>query len=131
MSLSNYGEAYALDATLNSTNKWIALFTVMPAEDGTGGTEVSTSGTGYDRVAATWAAAVQGAPSTKNPAAPVSYATALTDWAAGATKIVGFGVYDASSGGNLVWTGALNTPRNILTGDTPEFAAAALTFRMD
>lgn len=128
MSLTNFGEAAALDAILTTTNKWIALFTVTPGETG-GGTEVS--GGSYARVAATWAAAVTGAPSTKNPSGAVTFATATADWAAGATLIVAFGVFDAATVGNLVWYGALTTSRNVLNGDTPSFAAAALTFTMD
>lgn len=128
VSLSNFGEAQALDAILTTTNKWIALFTVAPGEAG-GGTEVS--GGSYARVAATWAAAVQGAPSTKNPSGAVTFAAATADWAAGATQVVAVGVFDASSAGNLVWYGTLTTARNILNGDTPSFAAAALTFQLD
>jgi hypothetical protein len=130
MTMTNYGETYALDATLNAANKWIALFTVMPdPETGLGGTEVA--GGSYVRVAATWAAAVAGAPSTKNPNAPVTYPAATADWAAGATLIVGFGCYDNVVGGNCVWTGPLTISRNVVTGNTAAFAAAALTFMMD
>src|SRR5690348_16859734 len=128
MSLTNFGEAEALDAILTTTNKWIGLFTVSPGETG-GGTEVA--GGSYARVAATWAAAVQGAPSTKNPSGAVTFPTATADWAAGATQIVAFGIFDASVAGNLVWYGSLTTPRNVLSGDTPSFAAASLTLTMD
>lgn len=128
MSLTNTGETQALDAILNTTNKWIALFTVSPGETG-GGTEVT--GGSYGRAAATWAAAVAGAPSTKNPSGPVTFPAATADWAAGATQVVAFGVFDASTAGNLIWYGPLTTFRNILNGDTPSFAAAALTFTLD
>ena len=128
MSLTNHGEALALDAIYTTTNKWIGLFTVAPTEAG-GGTEVS--GGSYARKDATWAAAVQGAPSTKNPSGPVAFPTATADWAAGATQIVAFGVFDASSAGNLIGWGTLTTPRNVLNGDTPSFAAASLTMTMD
>jgi hypothetical protein len=124
MSLTNYGEAYALDATLNTTNKWLALFTAAPGETG-GGTEVS--GGGYTRVAVTWAAAVQGAPSTKNPSGAVTFPQASADWGI----VTDFAIFDSASAGNMVWDGALTVTRDIKNGDTPSFAAAQLTFRMD
>ncbi len=128
MSLTNIGEAAALDLILDTTNKHIALFTVTPGETG-GGTEVSASG--YARVPATWAAAVPGAPSTKSPSGDINFGPATADWAAGATQVVAFGVFDASTSGNLIWYGSLTTPRNILNGDTPTFTAAQLIFRLD
>jgi hypothetical protein len=128
MSLTNTGETLALDAILTTTNKWLALFTVAPGETG-GGTEVS--GGSYARTAVTWASAVAGAPSTKNPSATVIFPTATADWAAGATLVVAFGIFDASTAGNLIWYGTLTVSRNILNGDTASFAASALTFTMD
>lgn len=128
MSLTNTGETQALDAVLTTTNKWIALFTAAPGETG-GGTEVT--GGSYARTAATWAAAVAGAPSTKNPSGTVTFPTATADWAAGATTILAVGVFDASTAGNLIWYGTLTTARNVLNGDTFSFTAANLTFTMD
>ena len=128
MSLTNTGEAAALDLILNTTNKWLALFTVTPGETG-GGTEVS--GGSYARTAVTWAAAVPGAPSTKNPSGPVTFPTATADWAAGATLIVAAAIFDAATVGNMIWYGSLNVNRNVLNGDTPVVAAANLTFQMD
>lgn len=132
MSLTDYGEAYALDATLNTTNKWICLFIVNPNEAGASATEVT--GAGYARIATTWDPAVpsvMGAPATKNPAADVAFGPASADWAVDPVKIVGYGVADALSGGNIVWVGTLGTPREVLNGDTPTFPAAALTFKME
>lgn len=128
MSLTNFGEAAALDAILTTTNKWIGLFTAAPGEAG-GGTEVT--GGSYARTAATWAAAVQGAPSTKNPSGAVTFPAATADWAAGATQVTHFAVFDAATVGNMIWYGTLTVARNILNGDTPSFAASALTFQMD
>lgn len=131
MSLTNFGEAQALDLlypVAAPTNKWISLFTVAPGE-GTAGTEVA--GGSYARVQVAWAAAVQGAPTTKNPTATVTFPQATADWAAGATQVVAFGVHDAVTGGNLIQSGALTTPRNILNLDIPNFAPANLTLTMD
>lgn len=129
MSLTNYGETLALDAILTNGNRWIGLFTVTAGEGG-GGTEVSGGGYARANVAA-WAAAVAGAPSTKQPNAAVTFPAATADWAAGATQVVAFGVFDAVSGGNMIWYGPLTTPRNVLNGDTPSFAPSSLTLTMD
>lgn len=137
MSLSNFGEAQALDAlfpTSAPVNKYLALFTVMPGEAG-GGTEVT--GSGYARQVIAWSAAVQGAPSTKTHTADLVF-TATGDWAAGATQIVGWAICDALAAGNEVWygtlkdaTGVTDTPRNMLNGDVLKFLAGQLILKMD
>jgi hypothetical protein len=135
MSLTNFGEAQALDAILTVTNKWVALFTAAPGEAG-GGTEVT--GGSYARTAATWAAAAQGAPSTKANNGAITFPVATADWAAGATQITHWAIFDAASAGNMIWygtikdaTGTTDTPRNVLNGDTFSFASGALVCKMD
>lgn len=85
---------------------YVALFTTAPtADDGTGAVEVS--GGGYARVAtsaASWGAATAPPPLIANGAAIV-FPTATADWG----TIVAAGLYDAASGGNLLfwdWLGA-------------------------
>lgn len=129
MSLTNYGETLALDAILTNGNRWIGLFTTTAGEAG-GGTEIVGGSYARANVAA-WAAAVAGAPSTKQPSAAVNFPAATADWAAGVTQVVAFGIFDAVSGGNMIWYGPLTTPRNILNGDTPSFAASAFVMTMD
>lgn len=105
---------------------YIALFTAAPSDAG-GGTEVS--GTGYARVSVTnnatnWPAASIGAKAN---------GTAITFPAAGASwgTATHFGIFDASSGGNLLFHGALTTSKSIGIGDTPSFAIGALSFQFN
>lgn len=91
--------AYSVPATL-----YFGLFTVAPADDGTGGTEVT--GGSYARVSVTnnstnFPAATEGDPSVKQNGTAITFPTATADWG----TVVAMGVWDASSGGNLlVWS---------------------------
>ena len=83
---------------------YLALFTTMPADDGTGGVEVS--GGAYARVLLTglWASATGSAPSSIANGTLIQFATATADWG----TVVGFGIYDALTSGNLLisdWLG--------------------------
>lgn len=101
-SKSDYLENKQLDHTLRNTaytsptTVYAALFTVSPS-DGGGGTEVSTSGTAYARQAITFGAASGG--SISNSVA-VNFPTATASYGA---PVVAVGVFDASSGGNLLY----------------------------
>lgn len=125
MSLTNFGEAAALDAAgvLGGT-KYMALFTAAPGETG-GGTEVT--GGAYARVAITFGAASQGAPSTKSNSAAINFAAASADWG----NVTHWAVMDAASAGNMIWYGTLTVARNILNGDTASWAIGALICQMD
>lgn len=71
-----------------------------------------------------------GATATKNNANAVTFPQATGDWG----TIVAFGIFDASSGGNLLWWGAVNSPAGkvINNGDTLSFpATTGLTFTLD
>ena len=122
MSKSDYAEAKVLDhmtgkSTWGAVTAYVGLFTAAPSDAG-GGTEVSSSGTGYVRkatVAADWNAASAG--STSNAAA-ITFAVASGSWG----TVTHFGLFDASSGGNLLRWAALTTSKTIGTGDTAQFA---------
>ena len=58
------------------------------------------------------------------------FPTATADWNGGAT-IGYFAIYDAPTGGNLLYWAALTTPRAVTNGVTASFAAAALTITED
>lgn len=79
---------------------YIALFTAVGADTGAGFTEVS--GGGYARVATT--GATWNAPSGQSPSA-ISNVLAITFPASTATwgTVIAFGIYDAASGGNLLF----------------------------
>ena len=95
---------------------YLALYTVAPTASG-GGTEVSASG--YGRQTVTFAAPVNG---TTSNSADVNFPIALADW----DTIVAFGVFNVSSGGNLMYFGNLSSPRLVLTNDQVRFLAGQL-----
>ena len=87
---------------------YLALFTTDPADDASG-TEVSTSGTAYARQSATFSVTGDTASNTaaiEFPTATASYGT-----------VSHVGVFDASTGGNLIAHAALTTSKAIDTGD--------------
>lgn len=122
---SNAEEAATLNARLDIAGNFIGLYTVMPADDGTGGTEVS--GGSYARVAIAsndWSAAVQGAPSTKaGPSGAGTHATWAFPAPTGTWGLcIGFGIFSASSGGTMLYSGLLGVNQQVNNGDpAPQF----------
>lgn len=119
---------------------YIGLLTTMPTDTG-GGIEVSATGTAYARVArlcsmANWsgtqgagtsvASTGTGATTTNNIA--VTFAVPTGNWGA----VVGFGFWDAATGGNLCIYAPLTAVKTINNGDAaPEFVANTLGFQLD
>lgn len=107
------------------TGLWVALFTSAPSDAG-GGTEVS--GGSYARVNvapldANWTATSSTDGVTSNASA-VTFAAPTANWG----TVTHFGIFDASTAGNLLVHGALTASRIINNGDAaPSFAAGALT----
>lgn len=100
---------------------YVGLYTTNPTMPaGTGGTEVV--GGSYVRVAMTgdWGAASAGAAA--NTAA-INFATATASWG----TVTGWGKFDASTGGNLLESGALTTSKTVGSGDTFGFPIGDLT----
>lgn len=117
--------AYTPPATM-----YIALSSTTPTEAAGNFTEPSTGS--YARVstaAADWAAATGTAPATKATSAVKTFPTATADWVS-AANLTHFGLYDASTAGNLLAWGALTTPKPVLNGDTPSFASGALVLKL-
>jgi hypothetical protein len=109
--------AYSAPATV-----YAALYTVAPTDAG-GGTEVS--GGSYARVAITnnatnWPAASGGA---KANGTTITFPTATANWG----TVVALGIFDASSGGNLLFWSTLQVNKSIFTGDTASFAAGDIS----
>lgn len=96
---------------------YLGLFTVAPTPS-TSGTEVS--GGSYARVAATFGAPALGV---STNSAPAAFPMATLAWG----TVVAVGVFDALSGGNLLYFGTLTTPKSVDNGDTASFAVAALS----
>lgn len=121
-SKSNYLENALLDHVYGGGNYtrpgtvYIALFTAAPSDSG-GGTEVS--GGSYARLAVTndatnWPAASGGL---KSNGTLFTFVTASASWG----TVVAFGIFDASSAGNLLNWGDLTVSKLIDTGDTAKF----------
>jgi len=115
----------------------VGLLTSAPSDSG-GGTEVS--GGSYARAAVTsslanWAGthgagttvASTGTGGQTSNNGTISFPTPTGNWGV----VTAMGVYDAASGGNLLFWAALTQSKTINNGDAaPSFAAGALTFTL-
>jgi hypothetical protein len=127
--LSDYLENELLDHIVGKTaytmpTVYVGLYTSAPTDAG-GGTEVS--GGSYARkstAGADWAAASGGAISNANA---ITFVTASGSWG----TVTHFGLFDASTTGNLLAWGALGASKAIGSGDTASFAAGDLDITMD
>lgn len=111
---------------------YVALFTAAPADAG-GGAEVS--GGSYARVNlapadANWTAtqggtsgASSGSSGHTDNASAITFPSPTANWG----TVSHWGIFDASSGGNLLFHGALATPKTVNNGDpAPKFNAGEL-----
>ena len=122
MSISNYAELKILEHTTGKT-AWTMPTTVYvklhTADAGEAATTAAATET--TRKAASWATAASGAIATSatlewtNVAATETY----THWS----------MWDASTAGNALWTGALSTSAAVTAGDT--FQITTLTLSLD
>lgn len=126
------GQAYAFPSTL-----YVGLFTAAPSDAG-GGTEVSGGSYARASVAASLAnfAGTQGAGTTTASSgnsgttsnnASITFVTPTAGWG----TVTSFGVYDAATGGNLLFFGTLSISKTINQGDTVTFPAASLSVQID
>jgi len=127
---SDYLENELLDHALGTaaytapSAVYVALATASFSDANTTSNEVSTSGTAYARQSATFAAASSGSAATS---ATITFPTATANWG----TITHFGIYDASTAGNLLYHGALTTSKVINNGDTFEIQSGNLTVSHD
>jgi len=98
----------------------VRLWTTLPAEDGTGGVEVS--GGGYAYQTATFGAA---SGSQASNSADIDFGTATANWG----TIVGVTVGDQL--GNFLFMGALTTSKTVNSGDGFKFLATKLICSLD
>lgn len=97
---------------------YLALFTTLPAVDGTGGVEVSVTGTAYARAQILASNGWTG-PYMNNGnieysnANDITFVTPTANWG----TIVGSGLYDASTGGNLYYISSIAVPKVVNLGD--------------
>lgn len=122
--LSNYAESEILqwlmtEETVTRPTTWfLALYSAAPSDAG-GGTELT--GNGYARQAIDFG--TDGLTNT----ADVEFTASGDDWLE-ATHV---GIHDAVSAGNLLWHGAMTTPKTAEDGDTIRFAAGEVDLSLD
>lgn len=142
--MSNYLENKLVDWLLRGqslptiSNLYIGLHTADPTDAGTGA-EVSTSGTGYARQAiaaslnnfcgtqgtgTTTASSGTSGASSNNVA--VNFSAATSGWG----TVTHVGIWDASTGGNLLFYGSLTVSKTVTTGDPFVFSINALTITL-
>jgi len=121
--MSNYLEDALINATLRNTTftspatVYVGLFTTDPTDAGSG-TEVS--GGSYARQAGSFAAPSNGTSTTN---ADITFPTATGTWG----TVTHFGIFTASTSGNLLYHGVLNNSKTIQTGDILKIETGNLT----
>jgi hypothetical protein len=101
---------------------YVALYTAAPSDSG-GGTEVSTGG--YARQSVTFDAATSPGGTTSN-SADVSFTAVGGNYG----TVTHMGIFDASTGGNLLWHGVLSASKTVEDGDTITFSAGNIDLTM-
>lgn len=123
MSKSNYLENAVINHVLRNTalssptTVYMALYTSDPGEADSG-TEVS--GGSYARVAVTFGAPTDGATSNS---VEVQFPQATASWG----TVTHFGIRDAATAGNLLYSAALDSSNLIETNDVAKFAVGAIS----
>lgn len=121
--MSNYLENALINAVLRNTSYtspsvvYVGLYTSDPTDANTG-TEVS--GGSYARKAVTFGAPSNGASSNS---ALIEFNQATANWG----TVTHMGILDASTGGNLLFHGALTSSKTIENGDVFKFDASSLS----
>jgi hypothetical protein len=123
--LANLLLDYVLGSTTFSANVHVGLLSTLPSAGGAGLVELSTGG--YARIsvannATNWPAAASGV---KHNAIAIEWPAFSADL----PSIVGAAIWDASSGGNLLYWGPFATPGTVLDGQTFSIPALGGTFR--
>ena len=126
------GQAFSPPGTL-----YIGLLTAAPS-DNTAGTEVSGGSYARQGIAgslANWAGtqgagtttASTGSSGTTSNNGVVTFPTPSANWG----TITHFGIYDAVSGGNLVYWGPLSSSKSVFSGDAVSIQAGQLQVQVD
>ena len=113
MSMTDWCELKMLQALVSEAPQmYLALFTGGPADDGTGGTEVS--GAGYVRPLIPFGApAADGDGSTRmSNVSAFNFPTAGEDWG----TVSAWGVFDAQTDGHLLWFQEFDVPQSVPSG---------------
>lgn len=140
--LSDYLENKLIDHVFRGTSYtapgtiYVALFT-SSCSDSAGGTEVSggsyarpsitSNGTNWANTQASGTGTSSGTSGTTSNSGAINFATPSAGWG----TVTHWGLYDASSSGNLLICAALTASKTINSGDTVSFAGGALTVTID
>lgn len=120
MSISNYAESKLLDPIRNTSftvaATYLKLHTGDPGEDGT-----ANAATNATRQAITWSAPSSGSMAS---AATVTWTNVSTT-----ETYSHWSLWDATTAGNCLWTGALGSSASVTAGDT--FEVTSLTLSLD
>lgn len=135
MSISDYYENAILDHMVRGqaftppTVVYLSLHTADPGDTGSPSNEVTnTGGSTYARVGIgtgqsfTFAAAASGQMTLSSGTPEFGGANGMP-----AATVTHLGIYDASTSGNLLWSGALATARTVAAGDYLRFTAVTLS----
>ena len=112
---------------LPGVTPFVALFSVVPGDDGSAGMELT--GSGYARQAITFGAP---GPATGNAeqvtnSNNIQFGPAAADW----LQAVAFGIFDAQTNGNLLYWNTLAVPKTVQQGDFGQFAPGSLVVEED
>ncbi|WP_374572497.1 hypothetical protein [Phenylobacterium sp.] len=127
MSKADYAETAVLDWLLGGatptrpTGRYLALHTADPTDAGTTG---ELAGNGYARQAITFDAASGGSAANSSTH---TFTASGGDWG----TVSHFSIWDASTSGNCLYTGALTTSRTIADGESGTVAAGAIVCSED
>lgn len=125
MAKSNYLENKVIDHFLGTSstsapsNVYLALFTSNPTDAGSG-TELTIGSNGYTRKVIAFNAASSGSATNSGT---VTFTSSGGNWG----TITHFGIFDASTSGNLLYHGVLADDKLIENGDSLVVAATAIT----
>lgn len=104
-------------------NTYVALFTAAPSDSG-GGTEVSGNAYARQAIASSgWTSGAAGTGQIQNTSAVTFPAATPSGWG----TVTHFGLFDASSAGNLLMHGALGASKTVAANDVVQFAAGAIS----
>ena len=127
MSMSNYLENKVLDHTLKTTaytmptSLYLGLYTTDPTDTDTG-TEVS--GGAYTRQTIAFSAATSGIASNSST---ITFPVATAAWG----TVAYVGIRDASTAGNLLYSGTLSVSQTVAIGNQLIFNASQITVSLD
>ena len=125
---------FATGGVTRGSGVYLGLFTGAPTDSG-GGTEVSSSGSGYSRILTGSAISgggvqgdfVQATSGTVATDGEIIWDASTADWG----NVTAIGLFDASTGGNLLIYGSLASVVEMLSGDTFKIPLGGFTISMD